>query len=89
MNPNIHQLYQIAAQPQRLIIGLMSGTSLDGLDVALCRFIGSGLSTELELLAFETVPYTEEIKNEIPIKSIAACLLFLIIGMEKSFIRYS
>jgi anhydro-N-acetylmuramic acid kinase len=55
----------MAAQPQRLIIGLMSGTSLDGLDVALCRFIGSGLSTALELLAFETVPYTEEIKNEI------------------------
>jgi anhydro-N-acetylmuramic acid kinase len=65
MNPNIHRLYQIAKKPQRLIIGLMSGTSLDGLDVALCRFTGSGLSTELQLLEFETVSYTEEIKNEI------------------------
>jgi anhydro-N-acetylmuramic acid kinase len=65
MNPNIQRLYQIACKPHRLIIGLMSGTSLDGLDVALCRFTGSGLSTALELLAFDTVPYTEEIKNEI------------------------
>jgi anhydro-N-acetylmuramic acid kinase len=65
MNPNIKHLYDIAQQPERLIIGLMSGTSLDGLDVALCRFIGSGLTTEVKLEAFETVPYTEEIKNEI------------------------
>ncbi len=65
MNPNIQTLYEIACKQQRLIVGLMSGTSLDGLDVALCRFTGSGISTELQLLAFETVPYTEEIKNEI------------------------
>jgi anhydro-N-acetylmuramic acid kinase len=65
MNPNISRLYAIASQPERMIIGLMSGTSLDGLDVALCRFKGSGLSTEVDLLQFETVPYTEEIKDEI------------------------
>ncbi|MDO1447305.1 anhydro-N-acetylmuramic acid kinase [Rhodocytophaga aerolata] len=65
MNPNIHRLYEIAQKQQRLIIGLMSGTSLDGLDVALCRFTGSGLFTELQVVEFETVPYTEDIKNEI------------------------
>jgi anhydro-N-acetylmuramic acid kinase len=65
MNPNIQRLHQIAQKDQRLIIGLMSGTSLDGLDVALCRFRESGLSTELQVVAFETVPYTEDIKNEI------------------------
>ncbi|QHT71077.1 anhydro-N-acetylmuramic acid kinase [Rhodocytophaga rosea] len=65
MNPNIASLYTIASKSERTIIGLMSGTSLDGLDVALCRFKGSGLSTEVELLQFETVPYTEEIKKEI------------------------
>jgi anhydro-N-acetylmuramic acid kinase len=43
----------------------MSGTSLDGLDVALCRFRGDGLQTFVQLLAFQTVSYTEDIKTRI------------------------
>jgi anhydro-N-acetylmuramic acid kinase len=43
----------------------MSGTSLDGLDVALCRFRGKGLETQIELVAFETVSYDSEFKDEI------------------------
>lgn len=37
----------------------MSGTSLDGLDVALCRFSGSGMQTKFELLEFETMVYDD------------------------------
>jgi len=65
MNPGIQKLYDLANKPRRLIIGLMSGTSLDGLDVALCNIEGSGQSTKMELLNFETVSYTEDLKNEI------------------------
>jgi anhydro-N-acetylmuramic acid kinase len=65
MNPQVEQLFTIANKPERLIIGLMSGTSLDGLDVALCRFRGKGLETEIELVAFETVSYDSEFKDEI------------------------
>jgi anhydro-N-acetylmuramic acid kinase len=65
MNPDIEQLYRIAKKSTRLIIGLMSGTSLDGLDVALCRIKGSGLKTQLELLEFETIAFQEDFKNEI------------------------
>lgn len=65
MNSNIESLYSIAGKPSRLIIGLMSGTSLDGLDVALCRFSGSGMETKIELLNFETVPYTNDFRSEI------------------------
>ena len=65
MNKNISHLYNIAQKKTRLIIGLMSGTSLDGLDVALCSFKGSGLNTEMELLQFETVSYEDDFKQEI------------------------
>lgn len=65
MNANLESLYEIAKKPSRIIIGLMSGTSLDGLDVALCKITGSGETTEVQLLEFDTVDYSEEIKSEI------------------------
>jgi anhydro-N-acetylmuramic acid kinase len=65
MNQNIKNLYAIARKPVRHIIGLMSGTSMDGLDVALCRIEGSGHKTKVELVHFDTVDYTDEIKAEI------------------------
>jgi anhydro-N-acetylmuramic acid kinase len=65
MQQHIRRLAQMAEQPARRIIGLMSGTSLDGLDVALCRIEGSGQHTQVTLEAFQTVPYDEDFKNEI------------------------
>jgi anhydro-N-acetylmuramic acid kinase len=65
MNSNIQKLYNIAAKKSKLIIGLMSGTSLDGLDIALCQITGSGLNTNIQLLHFVTIPYTPIIKTEI------------------------
>jgi len=65
MNPNITRLHTLAGKKSRLIIGLMSGTSLDGLDVALCKITGSGLSTKVDLLKFQTVPYNQEVKSSI------------------------
>jgi len=43
----------------------MSGTSLDGLDIALCSFTGSGIHTKFKLLKFTTVPYTDDFKSKI------------------------
>lgn len=65
MNANLESLYKIAKKPSRTIIGLMSGTSLDGLDVALCTISGSGENTEIQLVQFDTVDYSAEIKLEI------------------------
>ena len=65
MNIYLDKLCSIASADSRMIIGLMSGTSLDGLDVALCRFTGSGLKTRIEMIHFETVSYKNDFKEEI------------------------
>jgi anhydro-N-acetylmuramic acid kinase len=65
MNNNVKKLYNLARKPFRHIIGLMSGTSLDGLDVALCKIEGSGNKTKVNLVAFETVEYDDNFKDEI------------------------
>lgn len=49
----------------KLCMGVMSGTSLDGIDVALCRVKGSGVDTDIELVAFETYKYSDEVFSDI------------------------
>ena len=65
MNQYVNRLYQLASQPSRRIIGLMSGTSLDGLDVTLCRLEGHGAGTRLTLEHFHTLPYDADTKQRI------------------------
>jgi anhydro-N-acetylmuramic acid kinase len=45
------------------VIGLMSGTSLDGVDIALCRFSGNPL--KFELIRGHTFPYPCGIKSQL------------------------
>ncbi|MFM6953516.1 MAG: anhydro-N-acetylmuramic acid kinase [Sphingobacteriaceae bacterium] len=44
-------------------MGLMSGTSLDGLDIALCTIKGSGKETKVDIEQFKTSTYAEEFKE--------------------------
>jgi anhydro-N-acetylmuramic acid kinase len=55
----------VAAKQERMVVGLMSGTSMDGLDIALCSIKGSGSDTKFELKAFTTVDYTNDFKEKI------------------------
>ncbi|MGW6381900.1 anhydro-N-acetylmuramic acid kinase AnmK [Peribacillus butanolivorans] len=47
------------------IVGLMSGTSLDGIDAALVRVDNTGLKTEIEMIEFITYPFPKDIEKEI------------------------
>jgi anhydro-N-acetylmuramic acid kinase len=87
MHPHIEKLHYISNQHTRLIIGLMSGTSLDGLDIALCKISGSGTNTQCDLLDFKTIDYCEDYRQHVkaifakPVGSIEqVCILNAWIG---------
>jgi len=65
LNHNLQKLFDVASKDERLGIGLMSGTSLDGLDIALCRFSGNGLATKFKLVDFVTMPYPAAFKTDV------------------------
>lgn len=47
------------------VIGLMSGTSADGVDAALVALQGKGLGIEVEVLAHATYPYPADIRTQV------------------------
>jgi 1,6-anhydro-N-acetylmuramate kinase len=49
-----------------LVIGLMSGTSLDGVDASLVNITKEKNSYKYEQVGFIFVPYKQELKNKIP-----------------------
>lgn len=65
MNSSWKKIIEILEKPERLVIGLMSGTSLDGLDIALCAISGSGADSKVKVIEFTTTPYTDELKAEV------------------------
>ncbi len=47
------------------VAGLMSGTSLDGIDVAVVEIEGRGWSKQIRTLTFRSVPYPEKVRRAI------------------------
>jgi len=48
-----------------IVAGVMSGTSADGIDVALVRLMGRGFRTRLELLAHKAFPYPAPVRRKV------------------------
>lgn len=50
---------------EKLVVGLMSGTSMDGVDAALVKIYGSGPDTKLELINFICMPYDAPVTSRL------------------------
>lgn len=60
-----HLFISLWNQSSRLVVGLMSGTSADGIDAVLTRITGSGLSTKVEQLGFYFQPFDSATRQAI------------------------
>jgi anhydro-N-acetylmuramic acid kinase len=49
----------------QLCIGLISGTSADGIDAALVRITGAGETAQVDLVHFTSVPYPHAVRQEL------------------------
>ncbi|MBM3264873.1 MAG: anhydro-N-acetylmuramic acid kinase [candidate division Zixibacteria bacterium] len=62
----MHPILRLVQKPERFVIGLMSGTSADGIDAAVVRLCpDKDDHIEIETLSFETVPYPDGLREEI------------------------
>lgn len=59
------KLQPLADKKERVVIGLMSGTSCDGIDAALVRISGSHTSIKVKEEAFISLPYEDTVRNRL------------------------
>ena len=67
----------------RFAIGLMSGTSCDGVDAVLVRIKGTGPGLAMKLIAHQTFPYTNDLRNRLLAEHMSSkevCLLNFELG---------
>ena len=59
------EFYKLLNTDKKYVIGLMSGTSVDGIDAAIVEISGHGLETTVNLIAFETFPFPSGVPQRI------------------------
>jgi anhydro-N-acetylmuramic acid kinase len=71
MNPIAQHLDDLTRKQSRIVVGMISGTSADSIDVAICRIKGCGLAsadrpgTKVDLLHYGEEPYDLEVRRRI------------------------
>lgn len=58
-------LRSLLNQESLTVAGIMSGTSLDGIDVAIVHIDGCGIDAKVKLLHFESFSYEEEVREKL------------------------
>ena len=59
------EFYELLKKDKKYVIGLMSGTSVDGIDAAIVEITGHSLETTVNLIAFETFPFPPNVPQRI------------------------
>ena len=65
MTSHYDEVQALRSKPSRRIIGLMSGTSADGVTAALTEIAGTGVTAAVRLLAHGTYPYPGEVSRRL------------------------
>ncbi len=65
MTHPLAELLERSRKPARLVVGLMSGTSADSIDVAVCRMTGQGGRVAAELLHYREHPHDPEVRRRV------------------------
>jgi anhydro-N-acetylmuramic acid kinase len=60
MSTNLERLLAVAQKPERIVVGLMSGTSVDSIDVAICQIGPNGCP--VKLIQYGERPYSRDLK---------------------------
>lgn len=61
----MHPLLALLHKEKKRVVGLMSGTSVDGIDAALCEISGAGPDATVNLVDFRFTPYTDDQRRTI------------------------
>ncbi len=61
----MNRLAALASKPTLRILGLMSGTSMDGVDAVVADIGGPPDAPTIRQIAFRTVPYPDELRREV------------------------
>ncbi len=80
----MQRLFEIASRPLRMIVGLNSGTSMDGIDAAIVACEGAGPRVRLRFVAHAAFPYPDALRRELlrapDIDGVAMCRLHRHLG---------